>query len=96
MIYLPHDANQKGHSFLVSGTTIIEKFEERYPGKVTLIPNKVSINDGIQEVRRQFPKWRFDSEKCVQLIRCIENYKKDYDDVKKVFRDQPRHDWASH
>lgn len=96
MIYLPHDSNQKWHSFLVSWTTIIEKFEERYPGKVILIPNKVSINDWIQEVRKQFPTWRFDSEKCVQLIRCIENYKKDYDDVKKVFRDQPRHDWASH
>ena len=95
-IYLPHDANQKWHSFLVSGTTIIEKFEQKYPWKIVLIPNKVSINDGIQEVRKQFPTWRFDSETCVQLIRCIENYKKDYDDVKKIFRDQPRHDWASH
>jgi len=39
---------------------------------------------------------RFDIDTCAQFIRCIENYKKDYDDVKKVFRDQPRHDWASH
>ena len=47
-------------------------------------------------MRKLFPRMRFDSETCVQLVRCLENYKKDYDDVKKVFRDQPRHDWASH
>lgn len=95
-IYLPHDSAQKWHSFLVSWTTIIEKFEEKYPWKIILIPNKVSINDGIQEARKVFPRLRFDSETCIQLIRCLENYKKDYDDVKKVFRDNPRHDWASH
>lgn len=95
-IYLPHDSSQKSHAFLVSGTTIIEKFEQKYPGKIVYIPNKVSINDGIQEVRKLFPRMRFDIDTCAQFIRCIENYKKDYDDVKKVFRDQPRHDWASH
>ena len=95
-IYLPHDSSQKAHSFLVSGTTIIDKFKTKYGEKVQYIPNKVSINDGIQEVRKLFPRMRFDSETCVQLVRCLENYKKDYDDVKKVFRDQPRHDWASH
>lgn len=95
-IYLPHDSAQKSHAFLVSGTTIIEKFKDKYPWKVEFIPNKINVNDWIQEARKLFPKCRFDSETTVQLIRCLENYKKDYDDVKKVFRDQPRHDWASH
>lgn len=95
-IYLPHDSSQKWHSYLVSGTTIIEKFQQKYPWKIMYIPNKVSINDWIQEVRKLFPRMRFDVDNCQQLIRCLENYKKDYDDVKKVFRDQPRHDWASH
>ncbi len=95
-IYLPHDSSQKSHAFLVSGTTIIEKFKQKYWEKVQYIPNKVSINDWIQEVRKLFPRMRFDIDTCQQFIRCIENYKKDYDDVKKVFRDQPRHDWASH
>jgi hypothetical protein len=95
-IYLPHDSSQKWHSYLVSGTTIIEKFQQKYPWKIMYIPNKVSINDWIQEVRKLFPRIRFDIDTCQQFIRCIENYKKDYDDVKKVFRDQPRHDWASH
>ena len=95
-IYLPHDSSQKSHAFLVSWTTILDKFKEKYPWKVEYIPNKVSINDWIQEARKLFPKCRFDSDTTVQFIRCLENYKKDYDDVKKVFRDNPRHDWASH
>ena len=95
-IYLPHDSSQKSHAFLVSWTTIIDKFRAKYPWKIEYIPNKVSINDWIQEVRKLFPRMRFDIDTCSQLIRCLENYKKDYDDVKKVFRDQPRHDWASH
>ncbi len=96
LIYLPHDSSQKWHSYLVSGVTIIEKFEQKYPWKIVYIPNKVSVNDWIQEVRKVLPRCRFDSETCSQFIRCLENYKKDYDDTKKIFRDQPRHDWASH
>lgn len=96
LIYLPHDANQKSHWFLVSGKTIIEKFKDKYWDKVVLIPNKVSVNDWIQEWRKIFPKVRFDKDACSQFIRCLENYKKDWDDVKKVFRDTPKHDWASH
>lgn len=95
-IYLPHDSSQKSHAFLVSWTTILDKFKQKYPWKVQYLPNKLNINDGIQEARKVFPRCRFDIDTCSQFIRCLENYKKDYDDVKKVFRDNPRHDWASH
>ena len=97
LIYLPHDSAQKAHSFLVSGVTIIDKFREKYGSeRVKLIDNKTNINDGITEARKIFPRVRFDKDTCQQFIRCLENYKKDWDDKKKVFRDQPRHDWASH
>lgn len=42
------------------------------------------------------PRCRFDVDGAREGIKCLENYKKDYDDKKKVFRDYPRHDWASH
>lgn len=97
LIYLPHDSNQKWHSYLVSWITIIEKFRDKYWfEKVKLIENKISINDWITEARKIFPNIRIDSDTCNQFIRCLDNYKKDWDDNKKVFRDQPRHDWASH
>ena len=96
-IYLPHDANFKAQSYLVSWITILEKFQDKYWSyRVEIIPNKATINDWIQEARRIFPQCRFDKDNCQQFIRCLENYKKDWDDTKKVFRNQPLHDWASH
>ena len=50
----------------------------------------------MQESRKVFPRVRFDADNCQQFLRCIENYKKEWDDKKKVFRDGPYHDWASH
>lgn len=96
-IHLPHDSNQKWQSYLVSWKTIIEKFQEKYwYHKIKFIPNKLSVNDWITEARKIFPNCRFDKDKCKQFIFALENYKKDYDDIKKVFRNQPRHDWSSH
>jgi len=97
LIYLPHDAKQRSHWYLVSWLTIQQKFIDKYwSNKIILIENTLSINDWIQEARKIFPKVRFDKDTCSQFIRCLENYKKDWDDKKKIFRDEPRHDWASH
>ena len=38
----------------------------------------------------------FDEEKTIELIECLKQYQREYDEDKKVFRDKPRHDWASH
>ena len=60
------------------------------------IPNNTPVNIGIQEVRKFMPRMRFDGETCGQLIKCLDNYKKKWDDKRKVFHDEPFHDWASH
>lgn len=95
IVYLPHDSKQRSHGFLVAGITVFDKFAQKYP-QVRKIENNLTVNDGIQEVRRLFPRVRIDSETCIQLVRCLENYKKEWDDKRKVFRDTPSHDWASH
>lgn len=96
LIYLPHDSKQKAQSYLVSWTTIFEKFEEHYPNKVKYIQKSIDINIDIQQARSIFPQCRFDADNCAQLIRCLDNYRKDWDDKKKVFRNAPDHNWASH
>lgn len=94
-IYLPHDSKQRSHSFLVSGITVFDRFAQKYP-RVKLIKNEYTVNDGIMEARRLFPRVRIDKDACSQLIRCLENYKKEWDDKRKVFKNNPLHDWASH
>lgn len=96
-IYVPHDGDNKAHSFLVSGETILDRFKKHFwTEKIKLIARPKSVMDGIDSVRGIFLKCRFDKENCKQWISCLENYRKKYDEIKKVFLKEPLHDWASH
>jgi phage terminase large subunit len=90
-LYLPHDAFARR---LESPKTIAEQFE-LYDFKIKRVP-KLDINSGIQQVRKMFPMLWFDRERCKQLLRALENYHHEYDDIKKVFKEEPFHDWSSH
>ena len=93
-IYLPHDSKQKR---IDSKNSTYELACTRYwAHKIKYIPQTNSTIEDINKTRQMLPRCRFDKDWCAQWIRCLENYKKDYDDKKKVFRDYPRHDWASH
>jgi hypothetical protein len=54
------------------------------------------IDDGIEAVRTTLPKCYFDEKKCSHLIEALRQYRKDFDEKNKVFRDRPLHDWTSH
>jgi hypothetical protein len=54
------------------------------------------IDDGIEAVRTTLPKCYFDEKKCSHLIEALRQYRKDFDEKHKVFRDRPLHDWTSH
>jgi phage terminase large subunit len=56
----------------------------------------LSIADGISAVRSILPKCWFDKTKCKVGIEALKNYRREYDDKKKIFKDNPLHDWASH
>jgi len=58
-------------------------------------PN-LPVDDGIGAVRLMLPKCWFDDEKCAAALEALRQYRKDYDERLKVFRDRPRHDWTSH
>jgi hypothetical protein len=94
-LFLPHDAE---HVRLESNRSIEQQFKEG--GFKTHITENIPIGvgelNGIQQVRKIFPRLWFDKEKNFQLIRALENYHKEWDEKAKVFRNQPKHDWSSH
>jgi len=55
----------------------------------------LSIQDGIQAVRKMLPITWFDN-KCYEGIEALKQYQREYDEDKKAFRQTPRHDWTSH
>lgn len=62
---------------------------------VDIIPVQ-RVDDGIEAVRNILGKCWFDAKKCEKGIEALKNYSKDFDEERKIYRDRPRHDWASH
>jgi hypothetical protein len=63
----------------------------------SLIPvSKVDVIPGIDAVRGILNRCWFDENKCAQGIKCLENYKKEWNDRQGCWNSQPLHNWASH
>jgi hypothetical protein len=52
--------------------------------------------EGIQAVRRMFPRFWIDDERAEQGYNCVASYRREWDEKTGRFRDNPVHDWASH
>lgn len=89
--WVPHDAKVRE---LGTGRTRVETLInlKRAP---RLVPDHKVI-DGINAVRLTLPRCWFDAQKCARGIEALRQYKKEYDEIKRVFKDMPLHDWASH
>ena len=54
------------------------------------------VIDGINAARAIFPLCVFDEQNCRPLINALTNYKRKYDEKKKIYGSDPLHDWTSH
>ncbi len=91
--WLPHDAKPK--TLAAAGRSILEQLVEGGVRPAYIAPS-LSVEDGIQAVRKMMPGVWFDAEKCSEGINAIRQYQREYDSDKKMFKDKPRHDWTSH
>lgn len=89
--FLPHDAQAKNRQ---TGKTDEELLNEEGVKPTVIIPRN-DVQVGIQQVRRIFPRLIINS-KLEGFIDAISQYRKEYDEDKKVFKDHPLHDWSSH
>jgi len=62
--------------------------------KFDVVPN-IPIVDGINAVRALFNKCIFDEDKCKKGLLALQNYKKQFDEIRNCFKDKPLHDWSS-
>lgn len=88
---LPHDAAAKR---LGMKRTVEEQFRDA-GFKVLIVPQQ-SIQDGIQAARKTFKFCAFDEAACADGLAALAQYRREWDDTKKCFRDNPVHDWTSH
>ena len=92
--WLPHDARAK--TLASGGKSIIEQMATKIPLETMRIVPMLSLQDGIQAGRLALTRAWFDADKTNELIECLRQYQRLYDEDKKTFRDKPLHDWASH
>lgn len=88
---LPHDVEVK------ELTTGRSRKESLYGmGINATVAPKLPVDDGINAVRRILHKCYFDKDKCARGIEALKQYRTEFDEKAKVFRNRPLHDWTSH
>jgi hypothetical protein len=88
---LPHDVRVRE---LGTGKSRLEMLEES--GLEVKIAPRMGLDDGIQAVRRLLPRCWFNVPKVQTGLNCLRNYRRDYDEKRKIFYERPLHDWSSH
>ena len=79
------------------GGGAITRYEKaRQLGIDFVILDQVGIADGIENVLTHFPKFWIDQNNCRTLIDALENYYREWDEQKRLYKDKPVHNWASH
>lgn len=90
--FAPHDI--KVREFGGGAVTRYEK--ARQIGIDFTLVDQVPLLDGIENVWTHFGKLWIDQEKCRSLIDALENYRKEWDEVRQIHLPKPAKSWANH
>jgi len=98
--WMPHDAGARVQSPGEIAKTPKEMAEDLGIKPITVVkrPRDMDLILKVQipAMRNMMARCWFDEEKCKHGIMCLENYKSEYDEEKKILGNRPNHDWASH
>ncbi len=89
---LPHDAEVRE---LGTGQSRVETLQSLGLNNIRVIPAQRK-EDQINALRLVLPRSWFDAEKCKRGIEALRQYRAEWDDKRKAFRERPLHDWTSH
>jgi hypothetical protein len=92
--YLPHDANQRRMGQKV--TTAKAEAEEAGLRNIVVLSRIATERDGINSTRNFMPSVYIDEQRCARLIKCLDSYRREWDEKRGVFKDHPLHDEFSH
>lgn len=90
-IWLPHDAYAKT---MQTGKSTAEAFmacgirPQRIP--------QIGVQQGILATRLMLQSCYIDSTLCEDGVEALRQYQREYDENKRSFKENPRHDWTSH
>lgn len=88
---LPHDARARE---LQTGRSREETL--RALGRNVQIAPSMGVADGINAVRTILSRCWFDQDKTTKGRDCLSQYRRQWDEDRKIYQDRPYHDWTSH
>jgi phage terminase large subunit len=92
--WLPHDAQAK--TLAAAGRSVYEQLTKDHGLKnVSILKNTNTEQQGIIAARQLFPRLWIDDEQD-KFIDALTNFRREWDDDNKCFRDRPVHDWTNH
>jgi hypothetical protein len=89
----PHDIEVRELGTGVSRRETLMKLGVR---PLRVVPRIDEEMDGIDAVRSVLPTCWFDERNCAPLIKCLDHYRKEWDEKLGTFKSRPLHDWSSH
>jgi len=90
---LPHDAGSRSP---VSLKTYADVLRDHGFKKQTIIPRTDDLLGSINQARLIIPRAYFDEKKAARGIKALRNYRREFDDDRKTYKQTPLHDWSSH
>ena len=91
--FAPHDIESHSFSSGLSAKEVGSNLGIRF---ITLPTLKLRLEEGIEALRGIFPRIWIDETKCKGLIKCLQNYRKEFDQRLEVYKNRPLHDKYSH
>jgi phage terminase large subunit len=90
--YFPHDVQVKelGNQGLSRVDTL------KGLGITAEVVPASSVMDGINATRRMLDQCWIDKERCERGLEALKQYRREYDDKLKDWKQRPLHDWSSH
>lgn len=92
--YLPHDVEVR--EWGSKAKPRIEILKELNVKPIETVPAVADKADAIEPTRRFLNLCWFDVVRCSRGVQCLDNYRKEWDERRAVWRAKPLHDWASH
>lgn len=90
-MFAPHDI--KVREWGAGAITRLEKAKQL--GLDFVLLDQIGVQDGIENVWTHFNKFWIDQTKCRSLINALENYRREWDEQRQIYKNKPVHNWAS-
>jgi phage terminase large subunit len=88
---VPHDAKVRE---LGTGKSRVEIMTSL--GLSPMVVKKLDVADGIEAARNVIRRSWFDAKACKHGLDALWNYRREYDDDRRILMSRPVHDWSSH